>query len=425
MSEPIDVLAPVDLPARHSNPDDPRPVLPVADREPARGHGPHCAVQLGLPEQQSVLTSSRSLLTSLGDSIKNMASLSSRDSQQTMALISCLRASTSLISLLGLRVSRSVVTNIRKVAWTALRDSNAQVQKSSAFLLSVLPLTGADNTPPADAWSVSVMDSVAALRILMDAMAPLRPTKTKVRISSEEIQSNITHWVNHVTSVEIEAERVDLFQCYFRAQSSLVVALLTREAYSDTTRVLMMAAKLPIENVLDLCESMIAFPSAAETLFFSTKKRLRMEVIENGLLSPAALVLEMANFLKCLGHGILDTAITAAGSSLLPFARQVMRITQASLLASSSKALGAVLDPIKSAPRRSGNRQDWLQNSVTLRTRAIKTHYIAICTLGASVMAGPLTNNEAVRTHNTSDETLSVSLVGGSLLEQLSWPDED
>lgn len=377
-----------------------------------------------MAEQEVLLKSSKALLTGLGATMSSLAVLSCRSVQEALALVSCLRATTTLISLLGQKVPRPTISTIRKVAWTALIDTDTQVQQSSALLLSSLPLTGADNTSPADAWSGCVLNAVGALAMILDAMAPLRPRKTRLKIQSKEAQTTVAEWLNTVTSIENEAERMHAFQCYTQGLSAYLVALLTRQAYPDSSKILLMTAKLPVEALLDLCESMILFPSAAETLFFSTKKRLRLEVIQNGLLSPAAVALEMANLVKYLGHGVLDATITAAVSSLLPFARHVMRITHASLLASSSTALQTVLDPTRGALRADGNRKPWLHNSIVLRTRAIKTYNAAIRTFGACVVAGSLSNQEAMGTNSSHDETLAISSVGGSLLEQLSWPEE-
>jgi hypothetical protein len=241
---------------------------------------------------------------------------------------------------------------------------------------------------------------------------------------SQDTQAIVTDWINQITKLESEEERVQVLRSYIRGLTAYLVALLTRRAYATntTTRAAMMTAKLDIESLLHLCNCMIQFPTAAETTFFSTKKRLRMEVVQNGLLSPAALVLEMANVVKYLGHDIMDATLSAtAGGSLLPFARQVMRIAQSSLLASASTALQKVLDP--TTLRVDGNRKQWLQNSLVLRARAIQTYGLAIQTLGASVLAKSLSNHE-VGGNNTRDDTIAVSAIGGCLLEQLSWPEE-
>lgn len=379
-----------------------------------------CQTAIATAVQEILLKSSRSLLAGLGITIQTLSSKSSRDVRDTLALVSCLKATTTLISLLAQKVPRPTISTIRLGAWTALMDGDCKVRKASALLLSFLPLTGFENTPPADGWSASVLDAVVALGVIQTTMAPLRKLKTL----SEGTQGIVTGWISHVTALDNEVDRIIQFQRYIQGISAYLVALLTREAYADSTRVTMMTAKLPIESILDLCESMILFPSAAETLFFSTKKRLRLEVIENGLLSSTAVVLEMANLVKYLGHDIMDTAINALGSALLPFARKVMKTSCASLLASSSAALQKVLDPTRSALQVNGKRKQWLHNSLTLRTRTIRTYGILIQTLGASGIAGSLSNQEAMGPNKANDVALAISCIGGSLLEQLLWSEE-
>ena len=103
---------------------------------------------------------------------------------------------------------------------------------------------------------------------------------------------------------------------------------------------------------------MILFPSAAETLFFSTKKRLRLEVVQDGLLSSTAVVLEMANLVKFLGHDIMDAAITAAGVSLLPFARKSneikSRLSACVVLHRTSKGVGSDKELLASSRKSKG-----------------------------------------------------------------------
>jgi hypothetical protein len=166
---------------------------------------------------------------------------------------------------------------------------------------------------------------------------------------------------------------------------------------------------------------MLGFPSSAESYFFSTKKRLRLEMITDGLLSPTSVVLEMANLVKSLGHEILDATISCVGGSLLlPFARRITRIASASLLACSSSALQKVIDP-SYATRLDGKQKKWLHKSVILRSKAIQTYSTAIRTLGPSVLARSHSDDGSRGAGYHHEESRAISLIGGSLLEQLSW----
>jgi hypothetical protein len=379
--------------------------------------------QIALAEREILLKFSRSLLTGLESTIKRLNSIPSRNENDTMALISTLQATTSLVSLLRQQSPRSIISKLSQVAWTALVDSNERVRKSSASLLSVLTLTGVENTTPADAWSTAVFDAALALIVIQTAMAPLGKHKPTLQISLERTRHAVTKWVSDITSFDSEAKRVQQCQRCIQGLSAYLVALLTRESYPDSTRLVMVTSKLPIEFIVGLCESMILFPSAAETHFFSTKKRLRLEVVQDGLLSSTAIVLEMANLVKFLGHDIMDATITAAGVSLLPFARRVMRLSHDSLLASSSTALQNVLDPTKSAWQAHGNRKEWLHISVPIRLKTIQTYGTVIKTTGASVVASSLSNQHAIGATLGNDVSLAISAIAGSLLEQLSWPE--
>ena len=340
-------------------------------------------------EQEMLLGSSRSLLAGLGATMKGLISRrreSGHDDTlvvETVAMISCLRATTSLISLFGTKIARSgtVIMTIRNVGWSVLIDGNTDVQRAAAMLLSTLPLIGGENKPPAEVWSSCVMDCVVALLSVLDAMAPLRKRTAGKNVSvaaiSEDVNAIIARWMDHAREdTQNEGERIKAFQSYIQGLSTYFGALLGRETYDKGTGPVMITAKVPMENILEVADTMITFPSAAESLFFSTKKRLRSERIEDGLLSPASIALEMANLIKSLGHEILDSTISALGhSSLLPLNRSIMRISQASLLASSSSAIQRVVDPT-SVMRFNEKRRKWLHTSVALRTKAIETYSI-------------------------------------------------
>lgn len=62
---------------------------------------------------------------------------------------------------------------------------------------------------------------------------------------------------------------------------------------------------------------------ALERTYYGTKKRLRLEPVNGGLLSPASNAGDAANHLKVLGHEVLEALLTALGGPmLLPYARR-------------------------------------------------------------------------------------------------------
>jgi hypothetical protein len=384
-------------------------------------------------ELEILLGSGRSLLTGLGDTMsglmsKRMASSQSVNMKETLALTSCLRATTSLVSLFGTKMARSgsTISAIRHVGWNVLTDRDVKVQQLGALVLSSLPLAGVENKPPPDMLSSSIMDGIAALAFVLDTMAPLRKRNSKQSsvssMLSESTKTFVTNWINHIREeAEGEAARAEAFQSYIQGLSAYLVALITREVYDAETISLMVTSRIPVEHILELADTMLGFPSAAESLFFSTKKRLRFEMISNGLLSPTIVVFEIANLIKSLGHEIFDaTILSVGGSSLLPYARRITRIASASLLASSSSALQKVVDPT-SATRLDGERRKWLNTSVTLRSKAIQTYSTAVRALGPSVLAGSLTDVSTRGASHYHEESRAISLIGGCLLEQLSW----
>merc|ERR1712070_12885 len=123
-------------------------------------------------------------------------------------------------------------------------------------------------------------------------------------------------------------------------------------------------AKIDIDSILSVVENFVSFPLAAETVFYKTKKRLRNEAVDNGLLSPRAVSTQIGNQVKRLGHDILDCLLETLGAStLLPYASSITRISYASLVTSCSSPLRKVLDP-SSAMQMDGKRKRWLHESV-------------------------------------------------------------
>jgi hypothetical protein len=129
---------------------------------------------------------------------------------------------------------------------------------------------------------------------------------------------------------------------------------------------------------------------ALERTYYGMKKRLRLEPVDGGLLSPASNAGDAANHLKVLGHEVSEALLTALGGPmLLPYARWITQIAYASLLTSCSAPLRKVLDPT-SAAQLDGKKHRWLHTSIPVRTVAVKTIQETVVAFGvdSSGMAG-------------------------------------
>jgi len=349
-------------------------------------------------------------------------------------LNSLIKLACSLVSLFGTKLSRSasLLLELKIISWRLLTLDNDSVQESVARLLSCLPLAGGtDRKTPSDIWNTQLLDTLTALSTVLETMAPL--TKSQIRTAQTEnsrssngtIDSFLAEWIHFVRNEgSNESYRLRCFYRLSRGLTKLFYFLLFQDGldryHCSSTLV---DAQIEIRNILSVVESFVSFPLSSETVFYRTKRRLRDENIDNGLLSPRIIVTEVANHIKLMGHDILDCVLAAVGGSvLLPYARRILRISYASILTSSSGPVRKVIEPT-SAVQLEGKKRRWLHLSIVSRALAIRTFGKAImafrCDNGASSLTHSTKNSTQSSTASTDDEK-AINLIVGCLLEQIS-----
>jgi len=347
---------------------------------------------------------------------------------QTHVLIlnSSIKLTCSLISLFGIKLSRStaLLIDLNTIAWKFLTIDDDSVQSSAARLLSCLPLAGGiERKTPSEIWSTSIEKTLTALSIVLQTVTPLVQSNTK---SSDRTANDfLEQWICFVRKTTLnEPSRLRCFYRFCRGLTNAIHFFLLQDKldrhHSNSSLV---NAQVDIKLFLGIVESLVSFPLSSETVFYRTKRTLRDERIDNGLLSPRIIATEVANYIKLMGHDILDCILAAVGGpTLLPYARRIFRISYASILTSSSSPVRKVMDPT-SAMQLKGKKRRWLHLSVTSRKVAINTFGSAIIAFGCDYCSSSRYTSRQTPTHlliaNTDSEK-AITLIVGCLVEQIS-----
>lgn len=368
--------------------------------------------QCRIAEYELLASSGKQLLSGLQSTIA-LFSYQVMDCETAACLFACLRAAAALVGLFGTKLSRStaLLDGLATAAYKVLVVEDHRVQQASAMLLSVIPRVGGTQSP-AIVWSLALVDCSTALRSLQTIVVPLLGDQEIHSISDKILSAQLDDWISMIRSTDDEKARADLLVSTLQALHSVVVALLAQTCGSgDVSSLLESEIKVP--SMLDLIEGMLSFPSAAEAVYFGTKKRLRQETIDGGLLSAAVIVSDVANRIKFLGMNLLLALIEAAGGpALLPFATRIKEMAAASLSTACSSKLRKVLDP--TAPiQRDGKRSRWLHESITVRAAAVDVLSRAIAAFGVDQC------NRSTTSMSMNETEKAISMVAGCLVEQL------
>jgi hypothetical protein len=385
-----------------------------------------------IAEYELIASSGKLILAGLAKTIRSLLSdiakkdgafqVASYHEEGVHALVSCLRASASLVGLFGTKLSRStpVLTAMREVGWDSLAVIDDSVTYAATMLLASLPFAGGpDRTAPADLWNTSLADCFDSMSAIFKAVAPINKkiAGTSTSEVTESTRTVVETWIGLIQSAPSEKDGVQIFLQAMRGLTRVAICLMAQNAVAAANQTLLIV-EVDVALVLDLVEIMLSFPVASESTYYGTKKRLRLEPVDGGLLSPASIAGDAANHLKVLGHEVLEALLTALGGPmLLPYARRITRVAYASLLTSCSAPLRKVLDPT-SAAQLDGKKRRWLHTSIPVRTVAVKTLQETVVAFG--VDSSGLAGRSVGLSKNSSDVDRSIALVGGCLIEQLS-----
>ena len=365
-------------------------------------------------EYELLLVACPQLLSGLGNVASHLLENGSMDS-----LASCHRAAASIITLMGTRLSRSSAT-MEKIASTAsdaifYSGENTSNTKrgtcihSAAAVLAAQPLAGnSDGTSPARLWTDSIVKETKSLTLVLSIFFPMHKSASKAR---QFVDSNDQVWVDLVDkSMASQKDRTSEFLRRIEGYSSILTSLLSLDGCDGSSNEgSISCASVPVGGLLDLIELMLAFPSAAEARYLSTKSKLRNISIEHGILSPSS-AMSVANDVKSHGLTLFDRIVSSINSSGIVHGGRIMRLASNSLQSSCSYALKRSIDPVGTpALRADGKRgRRWLHDSLCLRMMSVRSFGNAMLRTGPSIALSSEGNIFAK----------SLVLVSGCLLEQ-------
>lgn len=323
--------------------------------------------------------------------------------EQSAAILASLRATSSLIRLLGTRLTRAPVDSIEALAYQCLAVGDYAVQSSAATLLSTLPL----QKNLAEAWQSLWRKVVASLYHVIQVTAPIFD---EIELQPDEVLVGIKPWLDSMAKSPTEGSRVQSFQVLLSGLVKLMECLLGVDHAASPVAFV----RIPVSSLLDVVEMMVSFSTSAESVFFGTKKRLRAELIDNGIISVEKVV-QIANTIKVAGITILSSLLEAVGGpSLMPFCGRIEKIASVAVLTSCSTSLRHVLDAASSMDPKNPR---WLHSSIACRTATIELY------LQYSRAFGICVPNNGVRSNSKSlanqDVDRSIAFIGGTLVEQL------
>ena len=382
-----------------------------------------------LAEYELIAGVSRTLLTGISRTVTAVLNHSGNHATARRVMISGFRVATLTVSLYGIKLSRNqtILSSLQSLAWNAIAIPDECLQKSAGHLLAALPLTGMNKLSPSSLWTDASKDTIAALFVVLETVAPMK-TKSCAsldvdkanRYMSDSMTTTLSAWLARLNQEMSQDARLVLFNALTSGLAQCIVSLLEVECLTANDGPVLSSARFPVVELLDLLESMFAFPPAAENMFYGTKKRLRMEIIEGGLLSSTGIVSSTANHIKRNGLVVFNAMMQSLGRPvLLPYGKRIIKLAHSSLQTSCSLTLRHAVDPTSSV-RLDGKRKKWLHSSVEMRAKAIEAFNTMVCTIGSNSFVAPLSSDSGTKRTRASPAGKGATLVVGCLLEQLS-----
>ena len=309
------------------------------------------------------------------------------------ALSCCCKFSSSLIALIGNRLSRNVkaMENVRNAAealvWYESTNNDRQsdetlltnAKESAAVLIATIPLASNSNSEsPSKLWAQQLYNICQELHTTLITFYPNASGRNRRKRKEEELKT--LSWIETIKNGSTsQAVRVNELSLRLDGYVSLILSFLKMDKHDSTNCSITFA--LPMKCLLNILEIMVPFSTQVESKFFATKPVQRDISVEGGLLSPKA-ALTIANSVKYQGHLLTQAISSFLSTSTLDYGQQFVDLTLSSLQASSSNTLRKVIDPVSLADKNSHKK--WLHSSVSLRSIAVESFICVLQRLGSN-----------------------------------------
>ena len=359
------------------------------------------------------------------------------------AASACLRAAASIITLLGTRLSRSthIIAQLQSISWAAIGSgiltseneifTHPNVMTSAAMLTSALPLTGNTGNliqlssnknsqnnshghfnsnqnqnnmtatqPPSKLWSDAVTTTTNALRLLLYSSYKYKTVSFTPLTKAQEEQADSDTWLRNLpTFATSQQERVAAINVRIDGLFQVLENLLNMKGYARTIVAddIAVNCRLPLSCILQLCELSIKFGLGIESKYLSSSKNhtIRDSIAENGLLLSSSSILNLANKIRSKGYDLLHCIMSLAGSSatglLLTHGKWIAELIYYGISTTCSIGVQSFFHRVSLK-----QQQQWLNNSIILRRKAIESMKLSCLFLGSSFASLPIIGKSAV-----------------------------
>ena len=365
------------------------------------------------------------LLDGLCGVISKLEGTEKEDITTADTLISALKATASVISLVERRCSNSkagekMLQNLRTVAWSVLKSTkDVEVLKAAATLLATLPLAGdSNNCSLSMLWTKSTLEGISLLQYAVNDFFPVSEERTGANMKQETCFNDHKEWMKRLQDTTdettdnetIDDNRRNMFLLRVQSLTNYIISLIKMDGYSidhDIDNILFV--NFPIQFLLDISESLLSFPLVAEIKTRSIPIRLRSSPVEGGLISANAAIFIAASIRYC-GHLLFDAAVSSCRRGAQSKARRIIAISMANLQSSVSRELLAVVVEGRRVEGRKDGVTTQLRGSIPLRIKSIEMFRTVVSSLGSGLMSSSATSKSVCK---------GSVLVGGCLLEQV------
>jgi len=362
---------------------------------------------------------------------------SSQTSVASNAASSCLKAAVSIITLVGIRLSRStqIVAILHNIAQKALGCGpllyNKQIQRdysivvSASTLLAALPLTGnsgvlqtnhnfnfsspSNNSSPTKLWTEAVSKAINEMRFVLTSAYKYKNISSSLLTSFNESEADTDGWLQNLrTNVSAQENRSNAIHVRIEGLKYTINSLLRMEGYiaSENNADIFIKCYLPLQSLLQVCELLIKFGQGAESKYLSSKNStVRDSIAENGFLLSSSSIVSITNHIRCAGFDLLLSLMAIAGSSatspLLTYGKSLIELIHYGISTTSSIGVQRHFHRLPSK-----RQQQWLNKSVCLRIKVIESMRVGCLVLGSACSTSPVMGKSAV-------------IVAACLLEQI------
>lgn len=345
---------------------------------------------------------------------------------QIASLIFALEAAAAVIGLVRTRCTSStagekLLQKLRAETWSLLNSMlNDRVIKAATVLLATFPLAGdASNSSLPFLWTKSMNEGISLINLTIGDLFPVND-KTRDEGNLPDTENHYQDHKSWIASLKgsldetadndsIDEYRRDKFLSRIQCLTEYVLSLIKMQGYSTThDNKSLLFVNMPLQSLLDLSESLLSFPLAAEIKHRSLPSRLRSSPVDGGLISANAAV-SIATSMRYCGHVLFDATISSCRGSAYSKARRIIDISMSNLQSSVSRGLLSVVVEGRKVDGRKDGITAQLRGSIPLRIKSIEMFRVVVLSLGSGVMSSS-TSKSVCR---------GVVLVGGCLLEQI------